>query len=210
MKHLLVADDHAIVRQGVLMLLEQIPEIKVTKEASNGAETLQAIQSNNFDLVLLDIALPDINGLEVLKQIKKSHPNLPVLILSMHPEKQYALRALRAGASGYLTKESAPHELVNALKKVSSGGRYVTLSLVEQLMNELDTNFLDEKHQLLSDREYQVLCLISEGKSPKDIAHSLSISTKTVSTYRKRILEKLQLSTTSELIRYAVDHHLVD
>lgn len=208
MKQLLIADDHAVVRQGVRMIIESIPHIEVTHEAATGAEALRAVQTMHFDLVLLDIALPDINGLDVLKQIKQQQPNLPVLILSMHPEKQYAVRAIRAGASGYLTKESAPHELKAALEKISQNGQYITLALAEELVNEMQSLHPEEKHKRLTDREYQVLCLLAEGQTPTDIGHHLQLSVKTVSTYRRRILEKLQLSTTAELIRYAIEHHL--
>jgi two-component system invasion response regulator UvrY len=209
MIHILIADDHAVVRRGVLQILAEAPEM-VADEASTGRDVLQAVRQDDFDVVLLDIALPDVSGLEVLKQLRSFKPDLQVLILSMYPEKQYAVRALKAGAAGYLTKESAPNELIAAIRQVSQGRKYVSQSLAEALAAELGGEIEKEPHENLSDREYQVMCLLAAGKTVSEIAAELSLSTKTVSTYRLRILEKLNLRNTAQIIRYALKRGLVE
>jgi DNA-binding NarL/FixJ family response regulator len=209
MIRVLVADDHAVVRRGLLQILEEVPAMVVAGEASTGRQVLQAVQRGSYDVLVLDIAMPDGGGLEVLRQLKSLKPDLPVLILSMYGERQYALRALKAGAAGYLTKESAPDELVAAILKVARGGRYVTRSLAEELAGALGGALEREPHEALSDREYQVMCLLAAGNTITEIAAELSLSVKTISTYRARIREKLGLKNTSEIIRYALQRGLV-
>jgi two-component system invasion response regulator UvrY len=205
----LVADDHAVVRRGVLQILDEAPDLVAAGEASTGLQTLQAVRQTQPDVLLLDIAMPDLGGLEVLGQLQAYRPDLPVLILSMYPEKQYALRALRGGAAGYLTKDSAPDELVDAIRRVAGGGKYVTPSLAEQLADQLTGAPDKEPHESLSDREFQVLRALAAGKTVGQIADDLSLSVKTISTYRTRVLRKLNLETTAELIRYAIERGLV-
>ena len=182
----------------------------VIGEAAGGQGVLDAVNKDDWDVVLLDIAMPGRNGLDTLAQLKRDRPELPILMLSIHPEEQYALRALRGGASGYLTKESAPDELVVAIRKVSSGGKYVSSSLAEKLAFEMEAGHQKELHDTLSDREYQVMCLIASGKTVTDIARELSLSEKTISTYRSRILEKMNLKNNAELTHYAIKNQLVD
>jgi two-component system invasion response regulator UvrY len=210
MIRILVADDHTIVRRGVLQILAEAPDMVVAGEASSGREVLQAVQGQHYDVLLLDIAMPGGSGLEALAELATLKPELRVLILSMYPEKQYAIRALKAGAAGYLTKESAPDELIAAIRSVASGRKYITQSLAEELASELGGQGSGTPHESLSDREYQVMRMIAVGKSITDIAAELSLSVKTISTYRTRILEKLQLGTTAEIIRYAIEHRLAD
>jgi two-component system invasion response regulator UvrY len=205
-----VADDHAVVRRGMLQILEEVPDMVSAGEAGTGREVLRAMQKHDCDVLVLDISMPDGSGLEVLKQLRTLRPDLRVLILSMYPEKQYALRALKTGAAGYLTKESAPDELIAAIRKVARGGRYITQSLAERLAGELADKVEKEPHETLSDREYQVMTMLATGKSVTDIATELSLSVKTVSTYRARILEKLGLDSTAEIMRYAIEQGLVE
>jgi DNA-binding NarL/FixJ family response regulator len=209
MIRVLVADDHAVVRRGVLQILGECPDVVAAGEASSGRETLQAVRKSDYDVLLLDIAMPEGGGLEVLKQLRSLKPGLRVLILSVYAEKQYALRALRAGAAGYLTKDSAPEELIAAVRLVARGGKYVTRSLAEQLADELRGEGVREPHETLSDREFQVMRLLAAGKTVGEIAADLSLSVKTVSTYRARILEKLGLKSTAEIMRYSLEHGLV-
>jgi two-component system invasion response regulator UvrY len=206
---ILVADDHAIVRNGLKQIVGDTSDMVVAGEASNGQEALNKALKDDYDVVLLDITMPDRSGLDILKEIKSQKPELPVMILSMHPEEQYAVRALKAGAAGYLTKESAPEELINAMRRVSSGGKYVTLSLAEKLASILKAGTKELPHQTLSDREYQVLCMIASGKRVKQIADELLLSTKTISTYRTRVLRKMNMNNNMELTRYAIENQLV-
>jgi DNA-binding NarL/FixJ family response regulator len=210
MIRVLVGDDHAVVRRGLLQILEEVPDVIVAGEASTGRQVLQAVQREHYDMLVLDIAMPEGGGLQVLHQLKSLKPDLPVLILSMYGERQYALRALRAGAAGYLTKESAPDELIAAIQKVARGGRYVTRSLAETLAGALGGDLKSEPHESLSDREYQVMCLLAAGNTVTEIATQLSLSVKTISTYRARIREKLDLKSTAEIIRYALQRGLVE
>lgn len=210
MTRVLIADDHPVVRRGLSQILTEAPDMVAAGEASTGREVLQAVRENDYDVVLLDIALPDISGLEVLKQLRIVKPELRVLILSMYPEKQYAVRTLKAGAAGYLTKESAPEELVAAIRKVSRGGKYITPSLAEKLAARLSDEAEKEPYETLSDREYQVMCLLASGKTITEIATELSLGVTTVSTYRARLLEKLGLKTTAEIVRYALERGLVE
>lgn len=210
MIRVLVADDHAVVRRGLLQILEEVPAMVVAGEAATGHQVLQAVQREDYDVLVLDIAMPDGGGLQVLRQLKSLKPDLPVLILSIYSEKQYALRALKAGAAGYLTKESAPDELIVAILRVAQGGRYVTQSLAEELAATLAGELEKEPHETLSDREYQVMCLLAAGNTVTEIATELSLSVKTVSTYRARIMDKLSLKGTAEIIRYALERGLVE
>jgi len=207
---ILIADDHTIFREGLKHILAEYPDLVVADEANNGQEVLDKIWKNNYDMVLLDITMPGMTGLEVLKQLKNDNPKLPVLILSMHPEEQYAIRVLRAGASGYLTKESAPDELITAIRKISQGRKYITSSLAERLATEVEADTEKPLHDILSDREYQVLRMIAAGNTVKHIAKELSLSIKTVSTYRTRIMEKMNMKSNAEVMHYVIKHHLLD
>jgi two-component system invasion response regulator UvrY len=206
---LLIGDDHAVVRKGMKQILAETKDIVVADEAGNGREVLEKVRKNDFDMVLLDISMPGRDGLEVLKELKSLKPKLPVLMLSMYPEEQYAVRSLRSGASGYLTKDSATDELISAIRKVSSGGKYVSASLAEKLVHKLGADVEKPLHEALSDREYQVMCMIASGKTVKEMGEELSLSVKTVSTYRSRILNKMRLKGNAELTRYAIDNKLV-
>jgi len=210
MIRILMADDHAIVREGLKHIIAKTDDMTVSGEADSGQQLLDKVREQRFDVLLLDIGLPGRNGLEVLKQIKTDLPRLPVLVLTIYPEEQYALRVLRAGASGYLTKESAPERLVEAIRKVSAGGRYVSPSLAERLAVEAAGDISKPLHESLSDREYQVFCMIALGKTASEIADELSLSVKTISTHRARLLQKMQMKNNSELTHYAMQNHLVD
>lgn len=205
----LVADDHPVVRKGIRQILDDTPDIVVAGEATNAREVLAHVREEVCDVVLLDLTMPGSTGLDLLEAVRRERPELPVLVLSMHPEDQYAVRVLKAGAAGYMTKESAPDELVQAIRKVYAGGKYVTPSVAERLVDELGGGGR-APHEALSDREFEVLCLIAKAMSVKQIARELQLSEKTVSTYRARVLEKLRLGSTAALIRYAIRNRLVD
>lgn len=209
---ILLADDHALVRRGVTQVLnENLPDLMVVeKGTAQGA--IEAVQAEQWDLMILDVNLPDKSGLDALKDIKLTCPTLPVLILSLYPEAQYARRAFKAGAAGYITKDRAPEEVTIAVKRILQGGRYVSASLAEQLAADLGLAAAPytEPHEVLSDRELEVLRLIGSGKTPAEVADQLALSVKTVSTYRSRILEKLHLHTTAELIRFAIAQRLTE
>jgi len=207
---ILVIDDHEVVRRGVKQILEENFLLVEVGEADSGQKGIAAVRQESWDLVILDINLPDQSGLEVLDVLHGTWPELPLMVLSLHPEEQYAVRVFRAGAMAYLTKQTAPEELAKAVKQVLSGRRYVTASLGEHLAGSLSKSPAGPVHPALSERELEVLVLIAQGQSLKNIAQSLILSVKTVSTYRGRLQDKLQLTTTAELIRYAIDHHLVD
>lgn len=209
MRHILIADDHPVVRQGLIKVLEGAFAPVMIVEASNGQVALDHMRQRSWDAVVLDVHLPDKNGLEVLKEAKVSRPTQPVLMMSFLSVEQYAVRALKAGASGYLTKDTALEEIVEALKKIFQGGRYVSAALAERLADQVGSGQVGFAHDALSDRELEVLCMLANGKTVSDIADQLCLSPKTISTYRTRMLEKLRLATTAELIRYAVDHKLV-
>lgn len=206
---ILIADDHAVVRKGLKQILADAPVTVSTDEASSGQEALKKVRENNYNMVLLDISMPGMSGVDVLKQLKTERPKLPVLILTMHPEDQYAVRILKAGASGYLTKESAPDELISAIQKVSQGGRYISPSLAEKLACDLDGTAMQPLHETLSDREYQIMTMLASGRSTKEIAGELSLGMPTVSTYRFRILQKMNLKNNAELVNYAIKNNLL-
>jgi two-component system, NarL family, invasion response regulator UvrY len=207
---ILIADDHAIVREGLKLIISEVPDMEVVAEAGSGPETVSLIHDGKCDLVLLDISMPGSNGIEVLKSIKREVPELPVLILSMYPEEQYAIRALRAGASGYLTKDEPSEQLLAAIRKAVAGGHYVSSSLAETLASSIDEKTSKLPHELLSDREYQVFQMIASGVSSREIADSMTLSIKTVSTYRARVLGKMNMKSNAHLTRYAVQHGLID
>ncbi|MCK6388275.1 response regulator [Zoogloea sp.] len=206
----LIADDHAIVRQGLRQILSDTPDLTVAGEAENGVQAVQMVRAGEWDVVLMDVSMPDRNGIDALKLIKKEYPRLPVLILSMYPEEQYAIRALKAGAAGYLTKQSAPELLVTAIRQVASGKKYVSPSLAEELANAIGDDSERPPHEKLSDREYQTLCMIASGKTPTEIAEALNLSVKTVSVYRARLLEKMNLRNNAELTHYGLKHGLAE
>jgi DNA-binding NarL/FixJ family response regulator len=206
----LIADDHAIVRQGLRQILSDTPDLTVAGEAENGVQAVNMVRAGEWDVVLMDVSMPDRNGIDALKLIKKEFPRLPVLILSMYPEEQYAIRALKAGAAGYLTKQSAPELLVTAIRQVASGKKYVSPSLAEELANAIGEDSERPAHEKLSDREYQTLCMISSGKTPTEIAEALNLSVKTVSVYRARLLEKMNLRNNAELTHYGLKHGLAE
>jgi DNA-binding NarL/FixJ family response regulator len=205
----LIADDHTIVREGIKQILAEMPEISVTDEARNGQEVLQNVWDNEYDIVLLDITMPGRSGLDILKQLKHDKPALKILILSMHPEEQYAIRAFKAGAFGYLTKESSPNELIDAVRKISIGKKYVSSSLAETLASHLEAKSEKPLHDTLSDREYEVMCMIASGRTVKEIAGELALSVKTISTYRARILEKMGMKNNAQLTHYTIQNQLV-
>jgi two-component system invasion response regulator UvrY len=207
---LLIVDDHPVVRQGLKQILAEASDIVVGDSATNGAEAISKCDDQQWDAVLLDLSMPGSDGLEVLKQVRQNHPFLPVLVLSMHPEDQFALRAIRAGASGYLTKDSAPDQLVTAIRRVVDGGRYLSPWLSDRLAREVAAGSPAIPHEQLSDREYQVMLRIASGKSTKQIAEELSLSAKTVSTYRTRLSQKIGLSTDAELTAYVFRNRLLE
>lgn len=210
MIEILIADDHAIVREGLKQIVAETSDIVVTDEASTGHEVLDKVRDNDYDVVVLDISMPGGDGLNILKQIKREIPKLSVLVLSIHPEEQYAVRALKAGAAGYLTKESAPDELISAIRRVSTGRKFVSSFLAEKLAFDLESDLEKPLHEILSDREYQVMCMIASGKRAKEIAEELCLSIKTISTYRSRILEKMRMKNNAELTHYAIKQGLVE
>jgi len=209
MIEIMIADDHAIVRAGLKQCINDTKDIIVKDEASNGDEAFNKAIQNDYDVILLDLSMPGRNGLDIIKEVKNQKPKVKILVLTIHPEEQYAMRVLKAGASGYLTKESAPQELISAIRKVALNGRYISPSLAEKLVFEIEDKKEKSIYRTLSDREYQVLCMTATGAKLDNIAAELSISVKTVSSYRSRVLRKLNLHSTAELIRYAIDNQLV-
>ena len=206
----LIADDHAIVREGLKQILADTKDIIVAGAAENGLDAVKLARSVEADVLLLDISMPDRSGIEVLKQIRKEYPAIAVLMLSMHREDQYAIRSLKAGASGYLNKQSAPAELVNAIRQVASGRKYISTELAQELANQVGDDREIPAHETLSDREYQTLTMIASGKTVTDIANELVLSVKTISMYRSRLLQKMKLRHNAELTHYAIRNHLVD
>jgi two-component system invasion response regulator UvrY len=210
MINVMIVDDHLIVREGLKQIITESSDIRVVDEASNGTEALAKVKHAKCDVLLLDISMPGRSGLEILKDLKHEAPSLSVLILTMHPEEQYAVRVLKAGASGYLTKESAPDELIEAIRKVSKGGKYISPTLAEKLAFDLEIDTGRPPHETLSDREFQVLRMIASGKTVTEIADEMVLSVKTISTYRSRILEKMRMKTNAELTYYSIKNQLVD
>jgi two-component system invasion response regulator UvrY len=211
MYKIIIADDHTIVREGLkLMLAQEFSDAQIG-EAMDAVSLLRAVREQDWNLVILDIGMPGRSGLEVLKDLQYERPHLPVLVLSMHPEEQFAMRVLRAGAAGYMTKKSAPDELISAVRKVLEGGQYLSSSATERLLRQLKSkeNPATSLHGRLSDREYQVMCMIASGKTVSEVAQELSLSVKTVSTHRAHILAKMQMRTNAELTRYAIENRLV-
>ncbi len=204
-----MADDHAVVRQGLKLILADHFKKAVFGQARNATEALFRITKEHWDVLVLDITMPGRSGLEILQDVKRLRPKLPVLVLSMHPEDQFAVRMLKAGAGGYMTKESADEELVGAIQKVVSGGRYISPSLAERMASYLSVDVQKAPHERLSDREFQVLRMIASGKTVSQIGRELSLSVKTISTYRARVLEKMDMKNSAELTHYAVQHNLV-
>jgi len=210
MIRVLIADDHAIVRRGLIEILMRELKDPVCGEAGDAQQVLAQVRSQAWDLVILDVSLPGRSGIDVLTDLKLARPKLPVLVLSMHPEDQYGKRALKAGASGYVNKKSAPEELIKAIDKVLAGGRYVSPVLAEKLALDLNEEHARPRHETLSDREFEVLRMIASGKTVTQIAEGLHLSVATISTYRARILEKMNMTTTAELMHYAFQNHLVE
>lgn len=206
---IILADDHAIFREGLKQILEDVPGLHVVDDVSRGQEVLEKIGKNDYDLLLLDISMPGLNGLETLKLLKGRKPKMKVLVLSMYPEEQYAVRAIKAGAAGYITKGSASEELLEAIRKVSAGGRYISATIAEKLLFDIESEEERLPHERLSNREYQVLCMIARGMTVSEIAQDLCLSVKTVSTHRVHILEKMKMKNNAELTNYAIKSNLV-
>jgi DNA-binding NarL/FixJ family response regulator len=210
MIRVLIADDHAVVRQGLQQILTEEPDLTVAGQAATGEDLLALVRAGQGDVVVLDLSLPGMAGLDVLRELRHLAPQLPVLILSVHSADQYATRALRAGASGYLTKESAPEELVLAIRRIVAGGRYLSPEAAEHLADYIASGMPPSPHAVLSDREFEVMRLLAKGHRVTDIAAALNLSPKTVSTYRRRVLEKMNMTSNADLVEYAVREHLID
>jgi DNA-binding NarL/FixJ family response regulator len=210
MTNILVVDDHALIRKALKILLEESGDFTVNGEAYTGAQAVKMLREQHFDLVLLDISLPDKHGMDVLKQLKAEHPDIKIIVLSMYPEEQYGVRALKAGAVGYINKQTAPEKLVGAIQKVLSGKKIISESMAEQLLNNMIGESQDLLHQTLSNREYQTLCLMSSGNSLTGISEIMMLSPKTVSVYRARMLEKMGFKNNAAAVHYAIAHSLVD
>lgn len=210
MINIIIVDDHAVVRKGLKQIIEETPGFLVADEASSGTELLEKVKIHRYDVVILDISMPGKDGLDTLKELKQICPDLPVLVFTIYPEEQYAVRLLKAGASGYLNKECAPDELITAIERVTKGRKYVSPNLAELLAGNLESNGEAALHEILSDREFQVMCLIATGKTPTQIANELSLSINTISTYRIRILEKMKLKSNAEITHYAIKNRLVE
>jgi two-component system, NarL family, invasion response regulator UvrY len=209
MIRIIIVDDHPVVRRGLKQILQEETDVQVVGEAESAQEAFRIIRTIDCDAVVLDISLPGKSGVEILKQLKYEYKKLPVLILSVHPEEQYAVRLMKTGASGYLTKESAPDELVKAIRKIISGGKYISSSLAERLFTDIDASG-KPRHEKLSDRELEIMRMIARGKAIKKIAEELYLSEKTVSTYRKRLLEKMNMTTNAEIFSYALKNKLIE
>lgn len=205
----MIVDDHPIIREGLKKIISKTHDMKVIDEASSGDELLLKMKKNHYDVIILDISMPEKSGLDILKDLHNRTQKTVVLILSMHPEEQFAVRALKAGASGYLTKGGDPEELITAIRKVSGGGKYVSPNLAEKLASDLISNTDQPLHEKLSDREYQIMTMLASGKSPKNIAAELFLSLPTISTYRSRILQKMNFKNNAEIIGYAIKNKLV-
>jgi len=210
MINVLIADDHALIREGLKKILSDEPDMTLAGEATNVAELLKQLERLVVNIVLLDITMPGESGLDAVKELRQKYPHVPVLILSFHPEHRFAVRALKAGAAGYITKQSATEELVQAIRKIVGGGKYVSSALAEELAAELDVQTNKLPHETLSDREFQVMRLIAGGKKSSEIAEELAVTMSTVNTYRMRILEKMKMQSNVELARYALEHKLIE
>ncbi len=210
MKRIIIADDHEIVRAGLKQIIMNDPDLSVEGEAGDGQELLEKLRKRKYDVVLLDMKMPGRSGLEILKQLRIEHPSLPVLVLSMHSEEQYAVRTIKAGASGYITKETAPDRLIGAIKRVCDGGKYISPTLAERLADSIVDTRNKPAHEYLTDREFQVMCMIASGKTITDIARELFLSVKTISTYRQRILEKMNMKNNAELTHYVISSNLLE
>jgi two-component system invasion response regulator UvrY len=210
MTSVLIADDHVVVRKGFSEIISETIDMEVTAEAESGGEVLRLARESEFDVVVLDLNMPGKSGFEVLKQLESQHPDLPVLVLSIHDEDQYAIRVLQAGASGYLTKESAADDLMEAVRRVAEGGKYMSPAVAEDLLDRMNSDVEGAPHELLSDREFQVMRLLASGERVSDIADRLSLSVKTVSTYRSRLLDKMDMDSNADLTRYAIEHDLIN
>jgi len=206
---ILICDDHKIVREGLRQILQQLEGVTLIVEANDGKEALTFLMTDVFDIMLLDISLPDQNGLEVLQLVKSKYPSVNVLMLSMHPQEQYAVRALKLGASGYLTKDTASEELLLAVKRISTGRKYISQALAENMASQLEGNLPGQKHDFLSVREFDIMIKLANGKSLQKIGLELCISDKTVSTYRSRIMTKMELNKNTELTKYCLGNHLI-
>jgi DNA-binding NarL/FixJ family response regulator len=209
MIQILIADDHTLLRDGLNQIIADTNDLVVKDQACTGEEALEKIRKNDYDVILQDIELPGINGLDVIKQVKQEKPEIAILVLTMYPEEQYAIRALKAGASGYFTKDGTPDELIDAIRKVAQGGRYISASLAEKLAFYFDKDHSIYAHEKLSQREYQVMLKIAEGKTLKEIAKDLTLGVTTISTYRRRILEKMEMKHNIEIAHYAIRHDLI-
>ncbi|MCL5991475.1 MAG: response regulator transcription factor [Bacteroidetes bacterium] len=210
MIRIIIADDHSVVRRGLKQIFDETHDLQVVDEASSGNELLDKVRHNSYDVVILDISMPGKDGLDTLKELKNLKPELPVLVFTVFPEEQYAVRILKAGAAGYLNKESEPEEMLDAIHKVSQGRKYISPGLAEILASNLDASGETPIHDTLSDREFQVMCMIASGRTISDIAKELSLSINTISTYRIRILEKLNLKNNAEITHYALKNRLVE
>ena len=210
MINILIVDDHLIVREGIKRIINDIPDMNIVAEASSGQEAIDFILENSYNLILLDISMPGQNGLQTLKLIKKHNKHMPVLMLSMHSEEQYAMRTIKAGASGYITKDAASIQLVTAIRKINKGRKFISKEVAELLATSLFHDEDKDPHEFLSDREFEILKMIAKGKTTKNIGEELSLSPKTVSTFRSRILKKLDMKNNSDLIHYTIDYNLTD
>jgi DNA-binding NarL/FixJ family response regulator len=210
MIRIVIADDHEIVRAGLKQIIADDSDMEVTGESNNGENLIELVKKNEYDVVLLDLKMSGLSGIEAIKYIKAIKPELPIIVLSMHAEDQYAVRTIKAGASGYLTKETAAENLVNAIRKVVSGGKYISSTLAETLADTLAGGGTTRPHELLTDREFQVMCMIASGKTVSEIASELFLSVKTISTYRQRLLEKMNMKNNSELTHYVIKNNLLD
>lgn len=209
MIRLFLADDHTLFREGIKQILSEYQDISVKGEAENGNETLQSVFRENYDVIILDISLPDINGMEILRQIKDRKPDSRVLMLSMYSEEQYAMKAFRSGASGYLTKSEAPHELISAIRKISEGGTYISVTTAEKMVSQLNEFQEKPKHTQLSEREYEVMLKIASGEKLNEIAQDLKLSSSTISTIRQRVLKKMEMESNADLTRYVLKEKLL-
>lgn len=207
---ILLADDHPIIIKGLKQIIEEEDDMKVTGEAKNGNEALELMRKNDYDIAILDITMPKKTGVEVIEEMKYLKKKIPVLVLSVHPEDQFAMRILKTGAKGYMTKESAPEHIVEAIKKIVNGGKYISPALAEKILSDMNSDRDEAPHETLSNREFQIIIMIASGKTLKEIAKELNLNIKTISTYRQRILEKMNMTSNAELTRYVLDNKLME